>query len=380
MKRVVMFAALSFVLSSLGFAADVPQARNARTGDDAQYSRRVTGRAGQSLEIRYVDAAAAEVARREAAMTVDETRSLAPPDAPAPAGARVKPRYRFQLFPVPLDGFNFASAPAINTDEIVFVTDPLYPATPAATENLFSTSRGYLTTYVSDFSFAWDVDINQSGEAVYKYFFFPEHGWSVVSTTRGLIADNAAGDCAQPSISNAGEVVYQVDSLLQDRSEIVSTTRGILVTGPRFGLGQVLTPHVNSAGEVAYGEIGSGIVSTIRGPIAPDPASWPSINDAGEIAYVGGTGPDAPLQLFSSVGGQVTFEDSFKERQLRDATCTSRHGYFQDGVAGQTDIDSSGEIVFTRWLLEGPETDLNNPGECFFLAGLQIGVARPPKH
>ncbi len=287
-------------------------------------------------------------------------------------------RYAFRPLTTPVDGHSQAFGPAINLREVLFVTNPEHPAVSNPHLNVLSSPRGYVTeSKTGNLRFP---DVNNRGEVVYADTH-PGFGFGIFSTRGGLIRNRGN----VPSVADTGEIVYVRHGPGGDsdppwppptKTEIVSTVRGVLATGTAYGPGQVGDPHVNSSGEVIY-TFSRAIVSTVRGTITDlweDPL-WPSLSNAGEIVY---TAKDGALrQLFSSATGQVTYRDTFPEPHRSEATCTSPRGFYQGGVAGQTDVNDRGQIVFSRWLYDGPYPDPEFPEYCTYWGTLQIVVASP---
>jgi hypothetical protein len=117
------------------------------------------------------------------------------------------------------------------------------------------------------------------------------------------------------------------------------------------------------------------VMSTVRGQLTnpAQAALWPSINNLGEVIYTAKVG--GRRELFSTVRGQITFSDSFAEPERPSDCGAPLLLYDGGGVAGQTDINDLGEVVFSRWLLAGPYPD--EQGSCFYWAMLQIVKAEP---
>jgi hypothetical protein len=322
-----------------------------------------TASTGAEPPVRYRSQIEADIAARQSALPAPPPSSL---DRAGPAS----PRYDFKLLTTVIDGHSAAFEPAISSTEIVFVTNPEHPHVTDPYYNVFSTERGYLTDSTTGSLQA--PDVADTGEAVYADTH-EGFGFGVFSTAAGLVRNRGN----QPSVADSGEIVYARDGPGGDGPppwppptlrEIVSTTRGVLVSGTAW----VDHPSVNGSGEVVYVQAGTGVVSTVRGTIVPEPAAWPSIADGGEIVYIAPAG--GTWQLFSTARGQITFGDSFPEPAYADADCDSPFGHYQNGVGGQTDVNDRGEIVFSRWLLEGPHPFGE---ECFFWGALQIVVAVP---
>lgn len=273
-----------------------------------------------------------------------------------------RPRYTFEPVTSVQEGHDEGYYPAINLSEVIYVTNPEYPGTPRPdAADVFSTLRGFLTDEHS-----WNLgytDINNHGEVVYA-------NQGIFSTAQGMIADRGI----LPSISDNGEIVYLESQV--PVPAIFSTTRGVLVPSGGFD------PSVNVRGEVVY-IAGTGfdtiVVSTVKGQVTRlgHFALWPSINNHGEIVYTAKDGEQR--QLFSTLRRQVTFKDSFPEPHWANANCNSPIGLYQNGVAGDTDVNDRGEIVFSRWLFEGPFPDPSDPEQCFFWGGLQIVRATPTR-
>ena len=123
--------------------------------------------------------------------------------------------------------------------------------------------------------------INNSGEVVW---YLDASG--IYSSTRGHLATSGL----KPHMANSGEVVYEdYFGTAIGMYDLVSTTRGRLTFGGAIGVNS--TYDVNSSGEVVYMQKDASgnnqIFSTVRGQITFDDANHysPCINDYGEIIW-----------------------------------------------------------------------------------------------
>ena len=175
---------------------------------------------------------------------------------------------------------------------------------PQADNQVYSTTRGYLTSDQNDHL---NPSINNRGDVVWEQTD-PMSGLNQIYGIIGGVSTQITSDAAwhsQPSISNSGEVVWaQSQWQGSNDSRIYSNTRGQVTHDCPFGWGHS-EPSVNSCGDLTFTNFGNIYRLGSNSPCATEPE--PNNNREQAVAVGGNSATTGALDATADMEDWYSF-------------------------------------------------------------------------